>query len=347
MFKKISPWMEPVLSALIMLAIAASVVLPAWFEPGSGLVFRHPLFLLGLLAVPAVIVHGVRSRTRGGRMSYPLTGVFFRLPRGWRSYAPAVSTGLRSVAVALLFVALARPQNANERIETEMEGMDIVLTLDLSGSMAEPDINPTRVDAAKDVVLDFISRRRNDRIGAVVFAENAYTLCPLTLDYSVLSSMIAELSLGVIADKATAIGNAVGVSLNRLRKSDAKSKAIILLTDGASNAGNVSPEQATTFAKTLGVRIYTILVGQNQQAQPINPALLVQMAEQTGGSFFRATDRSELTSSFHTILNALEKSRIEDQGATFAEVMGRYLFSAVLLIMLDLLLALVIARRTP
>jgi Ca-activated chloride channel family protein len=246
-----------------------------------------------------------------------------------------------------------------------MRGIDIVLTLDVSGSMEARDLEPNRLEAAKDVTRDFISRRRNDRIGAVIFAENAYTLCPLTLDYSILSTMIADLQLGVIDDKATAIGNAIGMSINRLRQSDAKSKVIILLTDGASNAGNLQPDQATTFAKTLGIKIYTILVGQkdesevasgfdffkNQifraQATPVNPELLRRMSKETGGAFFEATDTQSLVLSFHAILDALERSRIADRGVIYGEVFTTYLWPALILAALGLLLELFVLRRAP
>jgi Ca-activated chloride channel family protein len=199
----------------------------------------------------------------------------------------------------------------------------------------------------------------------VIFAENAYTLCPLTLDYSILSDMIANLKLGVIDDKATAIGNAVGMSINRLRKSDAKSKVIILLTDGASNAGNLPPDQATTFAKTLGIKVYTILVGQRDESKvasgfdffknrifqsrqtPVNPELLRRMSKETGGAFFEATDKPALISSFHAILDALERSRIADRGVIWGETFTHYLWPALILAALELLLGLFVLRRTP
>lgn len=246
-----------------------------------------------------------------------------------------------------------------------MEGIDIVMTLDLSLSMKAADLEPTRLEAAKAVVQDFIKRRKNDRIGSVIFAENAYTLCPLTLDYSILANMINDLKLGAIAGNATAIGNAVGVSINRLRKSEAKSKVIILLTDGTSNAGNISPEQATLFAQTLGIKIYTVLMGRQDMAPvstgldffkqqifgtqnvPINRELLVKMSEETGGAFFEATDRKALESSFHSILDALERSRIADQGVVYAEIFGRYLWIAVVLVILELALGAFVLRRMP
>jgi len=355
----------PLIVTAALLGTAAAVILPSWLGEGSGMRFESPWFLLGLIAVPLLVAAGMLERRTSGRLRFPLAGLLASVGPGWRTWLVPVGVGLRSTALALLVLALARPQDANLRQETELEGIDIVLTIDVSLSMKASDLEPTRLEAAKAVALDFVKRRRNDRIGAVIFAENAYTLCPLTLDYSVLSSMISELQLGVIEGGATAIGNAIGVSLNRLRKSDAKTRTIILVTDGTSNAGNISPEQATVFAETLGIKIFTILVGEKDQAPvasgwdffknqifgtqsvPVNPELLRQMSEQTGGAFFEATDRKALVSSFHAILDALERSRIADQGVVYAEVFPRYLWPGLLLAALDLILALAVLRRTP
>ena len=359
-------WIEPLAWSLGMLLVAAAFILPPWIRAGAGMRFESPWFLLGLLGVPLVVVAGVFERRTAGRLKVSTARVLFAVSRrSWRAHVLPASVGVRATAVALLALALARPQDANDRQETEMRGIDIVLTLDVSGSMEARDLEPNRLEAAKDVTRDFISRRRNDRIGAVIFAENAYTLCPLTLDYSILSTMIADLQLGVIDDKATAIGNAIGMSINRLRQSDAKSKVIILLTDGASNAGNLQPDQATTFAKTLGIKIYTILVGQkdesevasgfdffkNQifraQATPVNPELLRRMSKETGGAFFEATDTQSLVLSFHAILDALERSRIADRGVIYGEVFTTYLWPALILAALGLLLELFVLRRAP
>jgi Ca-activated chloride channel homolog len=355
----------PLLWSLGILALAALIYLPGWLSDGAGLRFENPWFLLGLLAVPLVVAAGMLERRSAGRLRFPLLGVLTQIGPGYRTYLIPALTGLRTVAVVFLVVALARPQDSTQREETETEGIDIIMTLDVSLSMKAGDLEPNRLAAAKSVVGDFIKRRKNDRIGAVIFAENAYTLCPLTLDYSVLSSMIHEIELGVIGGQATAIGNAVGVSINRLRKSDAKSKIIILLTDGTSNAGNISPEQAARFAQTLGIKVYTVLMGRQDTAQvsqgidffkqqvfgvqnvPINRELLVKMSEDTGGAFFEATDRKGLESSFHSILDELERSRIADQGVVYAEVFVFYLWPAIVLMILDLILTLVILRRTP
>ncbi len=359
-------WLEPLAWSVGMLLVATGFILPPWIRAGASMRFESPWFLLGLLGVPLVIAAGVFERRTAGRVKVSTARVLFAVSgRSWRAHVLPASVGLRATAVALLALALARPQDANDRQESETRGIDIVLTLDVSGSMKAEDLDPNRLEAAKNVTRDFISRRRNDRIGAVIFAENAFTLCPLTLDYSILSQMIADLQLGVIDDKATAIGNAVGVAINRLRKSDAKSKVIILLTDGSSNAGNISPEQATSFAKTLGIKIYTVLVGQKDvsrvangfdffkqqlfatQSTPVNPELLKRMSTETGGAFFEATDTRSLVSSFHSILDALERTRIADRGVIWGEVFTQYLWPALLLAALDLLLALFVLRRTP
>ncbi len=363
--RKLVKKLAPLLWSLGLLALSALIYLPRWLMSGSGLRFESPWFLTGLIAVPLVIAAGMLERRSSGRIRFPLAHVLSTVGPGWRTHLLPASIGLRACGIAFLVIALARPQDSSKQEETEMEGVDIALSIDVSLSMKASDLKPTRLSAAKAVVLDFIKRRKNDRIGAVIFAENAYTLCPLTLDYSILATMINDLELGTIGGNATAIGNAVGVSINRLRKSDAKSKLIILLTDGTSNAGNISPEQATLFAKTLGIKIYTVLMGRQDQAQvsqgldffkqkifgtqnvPINRELLVKMSEDTGGAFFEATNRKGLESSFHSILDALERSRIADQGVVYAEVFGHYLWPAVVLIALELLLGLVVLRRTP
>ena len=357
--------LAPLLWSLGLLAIAALAYGPQWLKESSGLRFESPWFLLCLAAVPVVVVVGMLERRSSARMRFPLARRLVDLGSGWRTRLIPAVTGIRAVSVAFLVVALARPQDSSLREETELEGIDIVLAIDVSMSMKAADMEPTRLEAAKAVVMDFIKRRSNDRIGTVIFAENAYTLCPVTLDYSALSNMIGQIRLGDISGNATAIGNAVGVSINRLRKGEAKSKVIILLTDGASNAGNISPEQATMFAETLGIKIYTVLMGVQDTAQvaagwdffnkqifgtqnvPINRDLLVQMSEKTGGAFFEATDRPGLESSFHSILDALERSRIADQGVVYAEVFTKYLWPALILIALDLLMALFVLRRTP
>ncbi len=353
------------MASVVMLAIAAVIAVPPWIGEGSGLHFENPWFLLGFLAVPLVVAAGMFEKRFAGRIRFPLASVIRKSGVGFRAGLLPFSTGLRATGIALLVVALARPQDANRPAESELEGIDIVVTMDLSGSMDVSDLKPTRLEASKAVVQDFIKRRKNDRIGAVIFAKDAYTLCPLTLDYNILASMLKDLTIGVIDGESTSIGNAVGVSINRLRKSEAKSRVIILLTDGTSNSGNITPSQAAEFAKTLGIKIYTVLMGSQNDAplaqardffnrtvfgtskSPINPELLRDMSEQTGGAFFEATDTRGLKSSFHSILDELERSKITDQGVAYAEAFPRYLWPALILLALDLLLGISLLRRIP
>lgn len=303
--------------------------------------------------------------------------------RGWRTWLRHAPTGARVVAVFLIGLALMGPQSIHARDSAEVEGIDIVLTLDLSLSMQAADIRPSRFEATKQVVDEFIRRRPNDRVGAVVFGRDAYTLMPLTTDKEALRSAIGELELNMIDGRGTAIGNAVGTALNRLRESQAESRVLILLTDGDSNSGNVSPQQAAEIARTLphprnstesdpeaaarrrGVRIYTIMMGRSDDAHvqqgtdvfgrplwdrgnfPINPDLLREMAESTGGEYLQATDREALERSFHRILDALERTRIEDTGRTYGELFPAFLWPAVVLLILEMLASTLVLRRWP
>jgi Ca-activated chloride channel homolog len=271
---------------------------------------------------------------------------------------------LRLASVVLVGVALARPQTSRVDDELELEGIDIVIALDLSGSMAATDLEPNRLDAAKRVIEQFVRRRPSDRIGLVVFGSEAYTHIPLTLDHGTFLRMLGELQLGIIDGNATAIGNGIGVALNRLRHSDAKSKVVILLTDGDNNAGNISPQQAAEYAQKMGVKIYTILAGDNdpdasnqsiqqqmrrrlQPPQPVNPKLLEQIATITGGTPYLATDTAALAQRFQDILEDLEKSRLKDRGILYAELYQRFLLVAFAILVLEITLRLTRFRRLP
>jgi Ca-activated chloride channel family protein len=274
---------------------------------------------------------------------------------------------LRLATVALVGLALARPQTSRVDDDLELEGIDIVIALDVSGSMEETDLIPNRLDAAKAVIEDFVRRRRSDRIGLVVFAREAYTHIPLTLDHQTFLRMLGELHVGIIDGRGTAIGNGIGVALNRLRRSDARSKVIIVLTDGDNNAGNIAPLQAAGYAQKLGVKIHTILAGNNdpeaaaaaaaqtprgllQQPRPrysANPQLLEQIASMTGGTPYLATDSQALAERFQKILEDLEKSRIKDRGILYAELYQRFLLGAFVLLLLEMTLRLTRFRRLP
>ena len=327
--------------------------------------FERPWAGLLLLAVPMVWFGRVFvQRLSRPRLQFSRTAAL-RNPKGsWRSRLADLPSALRAVAVALLVLGLAGPQSIHARDTAEVSGIEIILTLDMSRSMEAADIRPTRFEATKSVVRDFIDRRPNDRIGAVVFGVDAYTLLPLTTDREALRTALRGLQLDQIDGRGTAIGNAVGVSLNRLKRSRAKSKVMILLTDGESNAGNVSPSQAADLATAMGVKIYPILMGVSRETPvqrgtgifgraifgtanyPVNPELLDEMAEKTGGEFFLVSDREALEQSFHQILDELEKTDIEDAGRIYSELFPAFVGPALLFLLFELLILLWL-RRWP
>ncbi|HSZ83085.1 MAG TPA: VWA domain-containing protein [Polyangia bacterium] len=325
----------------------------------EGFRFAHPGALaLVPIAVALVLWAGLRRGPgRRGVLSYSRASELRRQPRGFVSRLADLPLVLRVAAVALVGVALARPQTTRVSDDIEVEGIDIVIALDVSGSMAETDLQPNRLDAAKMVIEDFVRRRPTDRIGLVVFGREAYTHIPLTLDHATYLRMLSELRLGIVDGHATAIGNGIGVALNRLRHSDARSKVIIVLTDGENNAGNISPEEAARFAQTMKVKIYTILAGDNDpegaNAQagvprnPVNPKLLEQIASMTGGTPYLATDTGALAERFQKILEDLEKSRLRDRGVMYAELYRRFLLVGFGLLLLELALGLTRLRRLP
>jgi Ca-activated chloride channel family protein len=326
----------------------------------EGFRFAHPAALALLpIAVALVLWAGlVRGPGRRGVFAYSRAGELGAQRRGLVSRLADLPLALRLASVVLVGVALARPQTTRVADDLEIEGIDIVIALDLSGSMAETDLEPTRLDAAKMVIDDFVRRRPNDRIGLVVFGREAYTHVPLTLDHGTFLRMLAELRLGIVDGRGTAIGNGIGVALNRLRHSDARSKVIIVLTDGENNAGNISPEQAAQFAQTLKVKVYTILAGDNDpeaahappglpQRSPVNPKLLEQIASMTGGTPYLATDTLALKERFQKILEDLEKSRLHDRGVMYGELYRRFLLVGFGLLVLEIALRLGPLRRLP
>ena len=327
--------------------------------------FERPWAALLFVAVPMAWFGRIWvQRLARPRLRFSRTAALQIPKASWRVRLADLPGALRTVAVALLVVGLTGPQSIHARDTAEVSGIEIILTLDMSRSMEASDIRPTRFKATKSVVRDFINRRPNDRIGAVVFGVDAYTLLPLTTDREALRTALRGLQLDQIDGRGTAIGNAVGVSLNRLKRSRAKSKVMILLTDGESNAGNVSPSQAAALASAMGVKIYPILMGVSGDAPvqrgtglfgraifgtgnyPVNPELLDQMADATGGEFFLVSDREALEQSFHQILDELEKTDIEDAGRMYTELFPAFVGPALLFLLIELLLLLWL-RRWP
>jgi Ca-activated chloride channel family protein len=288
--------------------------------------------------------------------------------RGFRAKLAPVPPILYALSVAACALALAQPRVRTSAAEdVSVEGIDIVIAFDVSTSMLAADFQPKdRITVAKDVIDNFIASRTNDRVGLVVFAGEAYTQCPLTLDYQVLRQILKEVRCGVIED-GTAIGNALATAVNRLRESDAKTKVVVLITDGGNNAGNIAPEQAAQIAKQFGVKVYTILVGKGGKVpypvgknifnEPsyqmvdidVNPELLNLIADTTGGKSYVATDRQSLENNFRDILGRLEKTKIIE-GARYAryrELFREALLPAVALAGLGLLLQATLLRSFP
>jgi len=356
-------------------ALIAAVLVPVsagyvWVLRGAeGFRFAHPGALALIpIAVALVLWAGLRRAPgRRGALTYSRASELAERRPGLVARLQDLPVVLRLATVALVGLALARPQTSRVDDDLELEGIDIVIALDVSGSMEENDLVPNRLDAAKAVIEDFVRRRRSDRIGLVVFAREAYTHIPLTLDHQTFLRMLGELHVGIIDGRGTAIGNGIGVALNRLRRSDARSKVIIVLTDGDNNAGNIAPLQAAGYAQKLGVKIHTILAGNNdpeaaaaaaQQGprgllqQPrarysANPQLLEQIASMTGGTPYLATDTQALVERFQKILEDLEKSRIKDRGILYAELYQRFLLGAFVLLLLEMALRLTRFRRLP
>ncbi len=303
-------------------------------------------------------------------------------PRGLRTRLRDVPGMLRASALVLAILALGRPQNVLRGEDADEKGIDIVLVLDLSGSMRAlmdadtPAPNTqrrmtagvqrfTRLDTAKEVILDFVSRRKNDRIGVVVFGRTAYILSPPTLDKSLLTTLVSKMELGLIDGNGTAIGDAVGTAVARLRRSTARSKAVILLTDGDSNAGSIAPDYAAHLAQAQGVKVFTVQIGNGDDVDvqegvdifgqpkfvrehfPVNPELLKRIASTTGGDAFIATDKKGLEQSMHQILDKLEKTRFEAQAATMEDLFPFLLLPAVALLALEALVRVLVVRRFP
>jgi Ca-activated chloride channel homolog len=339
-----------------------------WLLRGEeGFRFAHP-GALALIPVAVALVAWTGFRRAGERqpaLVYSRAAELGARPaRGLVARLRDLPTVLRLLGVVLVAVALARPQTSRPVGDIELEGIDIVLALDVSGSMEETDLSPNRLSAAKMVIDQFVRRRPSDRIGLVVFARDAYTHVPPTLDHGTFLRMLAELQVGIINGQGTAIGNGIGVALNRLRHSDAKSKVVIVLTDGDNNAGNISPVQAARYAQKLGVKVYTILAGDNdtagsgadpaqagapgqRQRQPVNPKLLEEIASMTGGAPYLATDTEALVRNFQSILEDLEKSRLHDRGVMYGELYPRFLWPAFAALVLELALRLTRWRRLP
>ena len=297
-------------------------------------------------------------------MKVSTTLPFAKDVKSFRNYLVHVPFALRVLTLALLIIVLARPQLTSEWEERDVEGIDIMLATDVSTSMLAMDLEPNRLEAAKEVAQDFIAGRKDDNIGLTIFAGESFTQCPLTIDHIALANMLSAIDCdiaakGIIAD-GTAIGMGIANSVSRLKDSKAVSKVIILLTDGINNRGEITPEAAADMAKEFGIRIYTIGVGTDKKEAPyptpygtmnvpveIDEKTLENIAEATGGEYFRATDKESLRQIYSEI-DKLERTKLNvQQYQEYEELYQNFALLAVLSLMLELLLRYTILRRIP
>jgi Ca-activated chloride channel family protein len=346
----------------------------------EGFRFAHP-WVLALIppAVALVLWLGLgRSVGRRALLVHSRAAELGSQPPGLVARLRELPTVLRLAAVVLVIVAAARPQSTRATDDLEVEGIDIVIALDLSGSMQETDLVPNRLEAAKAVIQDFVRRRPTDRIGLVVFGREAYTYAPMTLDHGALLRMVGELRLGIVDGNGTAIGDGIAVALNRLcgeelrqkteaakaaagaktptpskaPEADARSKVLIVLTDGEDNASKLSPEDAARLAQTLKVKVYTILAGNNDAEAPgghhtVNPKLLEEIASMTGGTPYLASDSRALRDRFQKILAELKRAPIHDRGLLYAELYRSFVWVAFALLAAEIALRLTRFSRIP
>lgn len=327
----------------------------------NGAGFAYPFVLLLLFAIPFIFWY-LRKKGEGrAAIQYSKAGEAAKF-KDIRSRLSDLPKYLDIAALALLIIALARPQTELSEESVYAEGIDICVVLDVSGSMLAKDFEPNRLEAAKVITREFISGRDNDRIGLVIFAKEAFTQCPLTVDHNAVVSLLDEIQSGFLED-GTAIGNALASGVNRLKDSESKSKVIILLTDGVNNAGEIDPNSAAEIAGQFGVRVYTVGVGtmgeapydipgpfgMQRQMVPveIDEPLLQKIATGTGGKYFRATDNQKLESIYQEI-DRLERTRIEV--SSFKRKSEKFIFfvsAGLVLLLLSRLLGFTWLRRLP
>ena len=319
-----------------------------WLEVIPALLVLHYLYL--------------EFRERNPHLRVSTIVPWMRTGRGLMNVIRHFPFLLRTLALVMIIIAIARPRSSEQMDRVDTEGIDIMLAMDVSTSMLARDFTPDRISAAKDIAIEFISQRPYDRMGIVVFAGESYTQCPLTTDRATLINLMKEISTDLIED-GTAIGNGLATAVARMKDSDAKSRVIILLTDGVNNRGEITPQMAAEIARTYGIRVYTIGVGANGMAPypvmtpwgvdiqkvqvEIDEDLLSEIASSTGGRYFRATDNTKLMEIYNEI-NKMEKARITvDSFPVYKELFPGYALAALIALLLELVLKLFVIRRLP
>ena len=325
--------------------------------------FANPYFFLLLLLIPTMVAfYFFYLNKKRTQLTFSGLENFKGIKPSFKQKYSFLPFLLKLIAFVLAIIALARPQSSMSGQNIKTEGIDIMMALDISASMLAEDLKPNRIDAAKKVAEEFIDSRPNDRIGLVVFSGESFTQCPLTTDHAVLKNLFTGIESGMLAD-GTAIGEGLATAVNRIRNSKAKSKVIILLTDGVNNVGSIAPETAGEIAKTFGIRVYTIGVGtigmapypfktpfgiqyQNIEVQ-IDEAVLKQIASETDGKYFRATNSSKLKEIYNEI-DKLEKTKIDvTEFHNYTEEFYPWAIAAALILLLDIILRYTLFKKLP
>ena len=322
--------------------------------------FANPgyLFLL-LLLIPIIGWYAYELWKADASVQVSDTSALAAQPKSWRIWMIHVPFGLRVAVVTLLSLALARPQLTNRWSSESTEGIDIMMALDISGTMLAEDLKPNRLEAAKQVASDFVIARPNDQIGLVVFAGESFTQCPLTTDHAVLVNLFKSVEYGMIED-GTAIGLGLANAVNRMKDSETKSKVVILLTDGSNNRGDIDPQTAAEIARTFGIRVYTVGVGSYGQTRvPVHTPIGIQyvtmdsefdegtlrrIAETTGGQYFRATDNTSLRKIYEQI-DQLEKTKLRvREYSKHKENFAPFLVAALICLLLEVIIRYFVIR---
>ena len=327
------------------------------------MIFDNPwCLLLLLLLIPAIVWYILKHKKAQAAMNVSSTGAFDKMPRTYKAYLRHVVFALRLLAIACVIVVLARPMTTDSWQKSSTEGVDVVVALDISGSMLSRDFSPNRLEAAKNVAAQFIAGREYDNIGFVIFAGEGFTMCPMTTDHAVLLNLLKDVECGMLVD-GTAVGDGLATAVNRIKDGPAKSKTIILLTDGTNNAGVVDPITAAEIARNFGIRIYTIGVGTKGMAQSpvmtpygiryqsmpveIDEDKLRRIASIGDGQYFRATDENVLKNVFAEI-DKMEKTKLSvQQFSRREEAYMPWALLAMLLLAIEIGLRYTLLRNIP
>ena len=327
--------------------------------------FKNPLFFLLLLVlVPYIVWYVMRFKQSLPSLKVPDTTKYVKAPKTFRLYLMHMPFLLRLILISLVVCILARPQSKHSWSNTDVEGIDIMLAVDVSTSMLAQDFKPNRVEALKEIAQRFIEKRPNDNMGLTMFAGEAYTQCPLTTDHNVLmnlyNSVDCNMALRGVIDDGTAIGDGIMNAILRLKESQAKSKVIILLTDGVNNSGNISPQTAAEIAKKYGIRIYAIGIGRNGMAPyplptggtamlpvEIDEETMTKISTETGGQYFRAQKNAELDAIYQDI-DKMERTKFNvKQFSRRGELYQPFAIAALVVLLLEILLRTVMLKRLP